>query len=80
MAPFDVHADSKQEADSFGYWTGASTPATPGTAETTCNGWMSSAADVHGIIGREMNIEPGSWFDLVSVSCDFPSRIYCLQQ
>ena len=80
MSPFNVHADSTQEGTAFGFWTGAAAPSTPGTPDTTCNGWTSSAPVVHGIVGRNMNIEPGSWFDILPVTCNLPARVYCLQE
>ena len=41
IAPLDVHADSKGDADVFSFWTGAPTPGVPGSRETTCNAWTS---------------------------------------
>ena len=80
IAPLDVHADSKGDADVFSFWTGAPTPGVPGSRETTCNAWTSISADVRAIIGRNSNIEPGSWFDLVATRCDATGRVYCFQQ
>jgi hypothetical protein len=80
IAPIDVLADSTPDGDVNAFFTGAPSPGVPGTRDTTCNGWTSAFPDVRAIVGRNSNIEPRSWFDLVAIGCDFPGRVYCFQQ
>jgi hypothetical protein len=59
-------------------WTGAASPASIGTAATTCDDWTSTAGT--GYQGDPTLASP-SWFgNLAGQSCTQARRIYCLQQ
>lgn len=74
-APINLHADGVWV--NVLAWTGAASPATPGTMASTCNGWMSSAAmGVTGTIGRSASM----FFGGGSISCSLGPGVYCFQQ
>jgi hypothetical protein len=73
-APLNVTATGLY-ASNMTVWTGAPDFATPGTAETTCGNWSSTAGTVY--FGRT---DQSSDFSNSSSDCSLSRRVLCLQQ
>ena len=59
--------------------TGASSPATPGTSESTCSSWSSSAPVLSGV-GFPQSTNPSFWFGTLTDPCTYQYPVVCLQE
>jgi hypothetical protein len=78
-AAIDVEADGTYSTRQATVWTGAASPATTGTAATTCNGWTAGDGG-----GGDVGRENGLGFFLsnggYATGCTSQYPIYCFEQ
>jgi len=85
-APISVTANGRTEITNNAVWTGAPTPLTAATADSSCTSWTSAAASSVAAVGLSSKIDK-NYFDYTladkrwTEACNFDSsHLYCLQE